>query len=349
MDVGTGSGILAVWAAQAGARRVYAIEYTDMAKHAKSVMEANGVADVVTVIQAAVEDVELPSTDFPGEDSTKECVDIIISEWMGYFLLRESMVDSLIRARDKFLKKGTGIMYPSHATMLLAPITDEEERKINRNEYNGAMGDWQDFVEATKGTYGVDMSVLDSHFEREQREYYLLSSRWAEFKPSALLAPPQIIKSIDMHTCTLADCRGISLNDTGSAFDFEIVTQNNWEAEGPISGFAGWFTVDFKSRDDEEGMDAAPKIIHPVHLTTGPEGGYTHWGQQAFHLNSCIPLISGETTRLKGSIELKRTKENVRLYNCRIAFQASRRKNSEPPGGTLVMQSNVIEHIYQIP
>ena len=34
MDVGTGSGILAVWAAQAGARKVYAIEYTNMAKHA---------------------------------------------------------------------------------------------------------------------------------------------------------------------------------------------------------------------------------------------------------------------------------------------------------------------------
>lgn len=51
MDVGTGSGILAVWAAQAGAKRVYAVEYTDMARHARRVVEANGVGHIVTVIQ----------------------------------------------------------------------------------------------------------------------------------------------------------------------------------------------------------------------------------------------------------------------------------------------------------
>jgi protein arginine N-methyltransferase 1 len=53
MDVGTGSGILAVWAAQAGAKRVYAIEYTDMAKHARRVVKANGVDHIVTVIQVS--------------------------------------------------------------------------------------------------------------------------------------------------------------------------------------------------------------------------------------------------------------------------------------------------------
>jgi protein arginine N-methyltransferase 1 len=31
-------------------------------------------------------------------------VDVIISEWMGYFLLRESMFDSVIYARDRWLK-----------------------------------------------------------------------------------------------------------------------------------------------------------------------------------------------------------------------------------------------------
>lgn len=36
-------------------------------------------------------------------------VDVIISEWMGYFLVRESMFDSVILARDKWLKPG-GLM-----------------------------------------------------------------------------------------------------------------------------------------------------------------------------------------------------------------------------------------------
>lgn len=55
--------------------------------------------------------------------SEKQCavggqVDIIISEWMGYFLLRESMLDSVLAARDRFLAPG-GAMYPSHARMYL--------------------------------------------------------------------------------------------------------------------------------------------------------------------------------------------------------------------------------------
>ena len=40
-----------------------------------------------------MEEVELP---------VKE-VDIIISEWMGYFLLYESMLETVLFARDKFL------------------------------------------------------------------------------------------------------------------------------------------------------------------------------------------------------------------------------------------------------
>ena len=39
----------------------------------------------------------------------------------GYFLLRESMLDSVLVARDRFLKPG-GALYPSHARMFLAPI-----------------------------------------------------------------------------------------------------------------------------------------------------------------------------------------------------------------------------------
>ena len=72
MDVGTGSGILAVWAAQAGAKRVYAIEYTDMAKHARNVVRANGVDHIVTVIQGAVEEVILPEEDWDGVGLTLE-------------------------------------------------------------------------------------------------------------------------------------------------------------------------------------------------------------------------------------------------------------------------------------
>jgi protein arginine N-methyltransferase 1 len=344
MDVGTGSGILAAWAAQAGAKRVYAIEYTDMAKHARSVMEANGLADIVTVIQGAVEDVELPIAEHgltteDGDSSEHQVVDIIISEWMGYFLLRESMLDSLVRARDKFLKPKTGLMLPSHTTMFLAPINDEEERRISNQEYNGAMGEWSQFAETTQSTYGVDMSVLTENYEREQKEYFLLSSRWAELPRDAVMATPVAVKHLDMATCTLADSKGIMAGDEGSTFDFEVNSED--ARANTISGFAGWFDADFKSRTDEGGANA-PKIPNPAYLTTGPEAGYTHWGQQTFHTMSSIPLIKGETTRIQGALEMTRSKDNARLYNCRIRYNSERRKTGEDKDG------NILNKGYQV-
>jgi len=71
----------------------------------------------VTLVQGKVEEVELPD----GVDK----VDIIISEWMGYFLLYESMLDTVIYARDKWLAAG-GAMFPDKATMYVCGIEDEE-------------------------------------------------------------------------------------------------------------------------------------------------------------------------------------------------------------------------------
>lgn len=58
-------------------------------------------------------------------------VDIIISEWMGYFLLYESMLDTVLYARDRYLVPG-GKIFPDKATMYVAAIEDGEykEEKI---------------------------------------------------------------------------------------------------------------------------------------------------------------------------------------------------------------------------
>lgn len=65
---------------------------------AENFIRENGVDDIVELIHGKVEEVVLP---------VKE-VDVIVSEWMGYFLLCESMLETVIFARDKWYDKQGG-------------------------------------------------------------------------------------------------------------------------------------------------------------------------------------------------------------------------------------------------
>lgn len=82
---------------------------------AREIVEANGMSDKITLLQGKMEEVQLP---FPE-------VDIIISEWMGYALLYESMLDTVLWARDRYLRKdGKGLIFPDKATIFMAGIED---------------------------------------------------------------------------------------------------------------------------------------------------------------------------------------------------------------------------------
>jgi type I protein arginine methyltransferase len=82
---------------------------------AREVVAINGMSKKITLLQGKMEEVTLP---FPK-------VDIIISEWMGYFLLYESMLDTVLYARDRYLVLG-GKIFPDKATIYLAGIEDAE-------------------------------------------------------------------------------------------------------------------------------------------------------------------------------------------------------------------------------
>lgn len=112
LDVGAGSGILSIFAAQAGATRVYAVEATTIAVLAEQLAAANGVSEIVRVIQGDVQDVELP-----------ERVDVIVSEWLGGFGIDEGMLVPVIAARDRWLEPG-GIMIPGSVTAWTALVND---------------------------------------------------------------------------------------------------------------------------------------------------------------------------------------------------------------------------------
>ena len=93
LDVGCGTAILSMFAAQAGAKKVFAIDCSEIIKQARQIVKDNHFEETIELIQGKIEDVELPV----------EHVDIIVSEWMGYFLVYENMLESVLYARDKWL------------------------------------------------------------------------------------------------------------------------------------------------------------------------------------------------------------------------------------------------------
>ena len=60
LDVGTGTGILAFFAVQAGAKKVYAVEASQSIEIAKALSIANGFDDKITFIKGKIEDISLP-------------------------------------------------------------------------------------------------------------------------------------------------------------------------------------------------------------------------------------------------------------------------------------------------
>ncbi len=107
LEVGSGTGILSLFAAQvrsnvgiteitvrsvlnvkAGARCVYAIEASKLSFLSQKAISDNGFDDIITVLHGKMESIERP-----------EMADILISEWMGYGLLYENMLASVLCAR----------------------------------------------------------------------------------------------------------------------------------------------------------------------------------------------------------------------------------------------------------
>jgi len=129
LDVGCGTGILSLFAAKAGASKVIGIDYSDIIVQAKQIVKNNNMDDVVTLIQGKVEEVQLPV----------DKVDIIISEWMGYCLLYESMLQTVIFARDKWLKPD-GILMPDKSSIYITSIEDAEYKEDKINFWDNVYG-----------------------------------------------------------------------------------------------------------------------------------------------------------------------------------------------------------------
>ena len=113
LDIGAGTGILSLFAAQAGARVVYAVERTHIAELAQRIVSENGFGDRINVLQNDIETLELP-----------EKVDVIVSEWLGGYGVDENLLPVVALARDRWLKPG-GRVIPETVKSWIVPAYDE--------------------------------------------------------------------------------------------------------------------------------------------------------------------------------------------------------------------------------
>lgn len=146
LDVGCGTGILSMFAVKAGAKHVYSVDMSSIIDKAKQIVSLNGFSDKITLVQGKLEDINLPV----------DSVDIIVSEWMGYFLLYESMLDTVLYARDKYLVPG-GLILPDKCSMYIAGIEDGNYKNDKIHYWEDVYGfDYTPFIEIAMSEPLVD-------------------------------------------------------------------------------------------------------------------------------------------------------------------------------------------------
>lgn len=236
IDVGSGTGILSMMCAKlCNPKHVYAIEANKyIADLSRVIIEQNGLQDIISVINKPVEDVDLSDWKHAGEKAN-----VVISEWMGFYLVHEAMLDSVLWARD-FLCEPNPLLLPSHCRVWAAIVSNEKFR-------NSELEIWRDPVACS-----IDMSSIGM-----ARAVELTATPQIEIlEPSQLLSLPVVALQLDLSTI---DRLGFAAQPLKANLCLKI------ESEGVFSSVGIWFDVSFRGTD--------------VVLDTSPFHPPTHWKQ----------------------------------------------------------------------
>ncbi|ORY83596.1 S-adenosyl-L-methionine-dependent methyltransferase [Leucosporidium creatinivorum] len=266
LDVGCGSGILSMFAAQSGAKKVYAVDASAVAFKAERNIKANGLSDIITVVKGKVENIELP-----------EKVDVIVSEWMGYFLLYECMLDSVLHARERFMKP-TGLMVPSQTSIILTLFS-------GASLINDRIAFWED-------VYGYKMAAMKE-----------------EIYDDALI---DVVNGGDIVSdeYSLSDIvtQTVTVPELSFTTPFTLTATTSTTVNAFLGHFDTFFTTDGRLASAALG----PKDLKETEIffTTGAKGTPTHWKQTVFLLRE--PFEVAEGTTVSGSFTCSKNPENSR-------------------------------------
>ncbi len=178
VEIGCGSGILSIFAAKAGARRVIAIEESRIADLAAAMFEANGVADRIELRRANSRDVSLD-----------EQADVIIHEVLGVDPFGENILPFIEDARERLLAPG-GILIPSALEVCCLGFEVEDRPYLDRSRACSVL-------EELEGLYGIDFGAFRQTVNEAQPDPFrrpLGDLGETQFAPRILTAETQLYR-----------------------------------------------------------------------------------------------------------------------------------------------------------
>jgi protein arginine N-methyltransferase 1 len=176
VDLGTGTGILAAFAARRGAAKVYALDHSAIIQDARALAAQNGID--------RVEFIATHSTDF----TLPEPVDVILHEQMGDWLFDEEMMVNVSDLRDRLLKPG-GIILPSRFELYCEPVKVRDDRHVP-------------FIWELE-VHGFDYSSLEAHRPQEPGYYHVRGGDLGAV--DYFLGTPEPVLSVDLLTVREVD------------------------------------------------------------------------------------------------------------------------------------------------
>jgi len=244
VDVGAGTGVLSLFSTQAGASQVYAIERSRLAKHAAALIEHNGASDRIEVLCG--EAAELCA------ERELQC-DVLVSEWLGQFVLLEGMFGAVAAARDAWLRPG-GTMIPAGFELFLAPLGAGRAGAPSLEFDTPAYWSQPDYGVSFDPLLEVELDVLHRSIP-------------APITGDRLLAPPQSAHVVDCHAASLDDLY----------FKTELTFRTT--RAGTLAGFVGHFTSDLGAGVILDTSPESPQthweqhlfFLRPVRLEEGAE------------------------------------------------------------------------------
>lgn len=119
LDIGTGTGMMALVACRLGAARVIALEPDDVIEVARQTAQANGYDDRIEFIQVRSTELQLSKR-----------ADVIVSDLRGVLPLYSGHIGAIIDARDRLLAEG-GSMIPRRDTLWVAAVEAPDAYRRN--------------------------------------------------------------------------------------------------------------------------------------------------------------------------------------------------------------------------